>query len=117
MCGGVYFTTVIIFCDNCFNDFDHSLPIIFNLGACTTFYNVSYKTSYVRNMYASLLVLIGSTKIVFVSYVYNINMCFISLLLVIGKPPVKYVCIYPVSVFASTIAADTLLFFPSLFGK
>ena len=49
-----------------FNDDDASLSIMFNFGVCPQFSNVSYKISYASNMSASLLVLVGSTKIAFV---------------------------------------------------
>ena len=60
--------------------------------------------------------LIGSTKIAFVSYVYSINMYCIPLLLVTVKHPVKSVHIFPVSGFASPIAANTTLLFSYLLG-
>ena len=103
--------------NNAFNTVDASLYIMFNVGACTAFYNVSYKTSYERNMSASILVLIGCTKTEFLLYAYSINMYCITLLLVTGKHPVKYVYIFPVFGFASPIAANTQLLFSSLLEK
>ena len=109
LCGGANCITVILFLNSQYNSVDASLSIMFNICACPTFSNASYKTS--------LLVLIGSTKIISVSYAYNINMYCIPLLLVTGKRPVKSVYILIVSGLASTIAEDTQLFFPSLLGK
>ena len=65
-------------------------------------------------MSTSLLVLMGSTKIAFVSYVYSINMYCISLLLVNGKHLVKSIYTFPVSGFARPIAENTRLVFSSL---
>ena len=99
------------------NAVDASLYIMFNFGACPEFSNVSYNKSYFRNMSASLLVLMGSTKISFVSYAYSTNMYWIPLSLVTGKRPVKYVYTFPVSGFSRTIVENTKLLFPSLWGK
>ena len=90
---------------------------MFNFGAYPKIFNVSYKASYARNMYESLLVLVGSTKIVILSYAYSIHMYCIPLLLATGKLPFKYVYTFPVSGFASPIASNTLLLFSSLWGK
>ena len=78
---------------------------------------MSYKTAYVRNMSASLLVLMGSTKISFVSYAYSITIYCIPLLMVTGKLPVKSVYTFPVSGFARPIVENTKLVFFSLWGK
>ena len=88
-----------------------------NFGACPVFYNVSYKTSYAHNMSESLFVLIGSTKTVFVSYKYSINIYCIPLLLVTGKLPVKSVYIFPVSGFANPIDANTKMIVSLSFEK
>ena len=74
LCGGSSFTTVIIFCNSSFNNVDASLSIMFNFSACPEFFNVSYKTFYTCNISASLLVLVGTTKMAYVSYAYSINM-------------------------------------------
>ena len=58
-------------------------------------------------MSVSLPVLIGSTKIAFVSYAYIINKYCIPLLLVTWKRPVKSVHIFIVSGFSNPIAANT----------
>ena len=63
-------------------------------------------------MPVSLLVLIGFTKIVLVSYAYSINNYHITLLMVNGKRPVKYVCTLLLSGSTRPIAANTeFLFF------
>ena len=94
------------FCDKRFNAVDAILYIMFKFETCPAFYNVYYKTSYACNISASLLVLIGSTKIEVVSYAYSINIYCIPLLLVTVKCPVKYVYILTVSCFANTIATN-----------
>ena len=68
--GGASCTTFFLFCNSRFNAVDASFSI-FYFGACPAFSNVPYKTSYARNMFASLLVFVGSTKIVFFSYACN----------------------------------------------
>ena len=90
---------------------------MFNFFACPTFYNVSYKTPYVRNMSVSLLDLIGSINIALVSYAYSIHMECIPLLLVTGKLPVKYFYDLPVSGFTRPIAKNTDFVFSSLWGE
>ena len=87
------------------------------LGACTTFSIVFYKTSYERNMSTSLIILMGSTKITFVSYTYSFNMYYIHLLFVTGIRPVKSVYVFSVLVFAWSIGANTQFLFFSLWGK
>ena len=61
-------------------------------------------------MSATIIVLIGFTRIAFVSYAYSINIYYIPLLVVTGKRPVKYVYILPVSGFAYTIASNSQIF-------
>ena len=117
VCGGASFTTVILFCKSCVNAAGASLSIIFNFGACPPFSNVSYKTSYARNMYVSILVLMVSTKISFVSYTYSINMYCIPLLLVTGKCPVKSVHTFPVTGSARPMAINKEFVFSPLRGK
>ena len=107
---GANCTTVLLFCNDQFNSIDASFSIILNIGACPAFYTVLYTTSYVHNMSASLLVLICSTKISFVSYAYINNMYCIPLLLVTKKLPVKHLYILPVSGFSSHISTNTPLF-------
>ena len=50
------------------------------------------------------------------SYAYIIDMYCIPLLLVTGESPVKYVYIFPLSVFDSPIAENTQILFSSLWG-
>ena len=71
ICGCNNCTDVFLFYNSHFNAADASLYIMSNFGACSAFSNVPYKTSYARNMFASLLVFVGSTKIVFFSYACN----------------------------------------------
>ena len=68
-------------------------------------------------MSASLLVLVGSTKIALVTYAYSINMFFFLILLVTSKYPVKYVYNFLVSGSSSNIYANTQLLFSSLLEK
>ena len=68
-------------------------------------------------MSASLLVLMGYTKIAFVSNACTINIYYIPLVLVTGKFPVKYVYTFPVLGFSSPIAENTQLLFTSLWGN
>ena len=110
-------TTVLIFCSGRFNAVYASLSIMFNSGVCPTFYNVSDKTSYARNMSASLLFLMVSAKISFVSYAYSINMYCIPLSMVTGKRPVKYVYTFPVSGSVWPIAENKEFVFSSLSGN
>ena len=114
---GANCNTFLLFCNSHFNAVDASLSIMFNFGACPEFSNISYNTSYICNMSASLLVLMGSTKITFVSYLYSINMYCILLLLVTGKLTVKYVYTFPVSGFASPRAENIQVVFSSLWEK
>ena len=58
-------------------------------------------------MSVSLLGLIGSNKIAFEPYEYNISMYCIPQLLVNGKCPVRYVYTFPVWGFAMPIVANT----------
>ena len=97
ICGGSIFSTILLFYNSRFHANHASLSIMFNFGAYPAFSNVSYKISYERNMSVSLLVFMGSIKIVFVSYSYSINMYCIPLLILTGKRPVKYVYTFPVS--------------------
>ena len=96
ICGGDSCATVLIVCNSRFNSVDASFYIMFDFCACPTFYNVSYKKFYARNMFASLLVLMGSKNISFVSYAYSINIYLITPLLVNGGLPVKYVYTFQV---------------------
>ena len=66
ICGGASFTTALLCCISRFKAVDASFTTMINFGACPTFSNVLYKTSYACNMSVSLLVLMGSTKISFV---------------------------------------------------
>ena len=81
------------------------------------FLNVSFKKSYARHISATLLLLIGSTKIAFVSSAYIIDMYCIPLLLVNGESPFKSVYIFPLSGFDSPIAENTQILFSSLLGR
>ena len=87
----------LFFYNRRFNEVDNSLSIIFNFGACTTFYNVLYKTSYACNMSVSFTVLMDLTKVIFVLYAYSVNMYCIPLLMVTGKISVKSVHTFLVS--------------------
>ena len=117
------YTVVIIvllfffFVNRIFSAFDASLSTILNFGACTTVSNVSYNVSYARKMYVSLLDLIGSTKILFESYAYNISICFIPQYLVNGKRPVISLYTFTLSGSDRKIAANTYFLVYSLGGK
>ena len=68
ICGGASCTTVLLFCNSCFISADALFSIMFNFGACPAFSNVSYNTSYERNMHVSIIVFMGYTLIVLLSY-------------------------------------------------
>ena len=106
ICGGANFNTVFLLCNIHFNAVDASLSIIFNFGAFSEVYNVSYNTPYARNMSISLLVLMGSTNIVLVPYAYHIRMYYITLLLANGKHTVISGYNFPVSRSARPIVAN-----------
>ena len=107
----------LFFVNSRFNDVDASFSIIFNFVACPAFSNVYYKISYARNISASLLVLMGFTKIEFLSYAYNINMYCIIQSLVNGNLPVNFVYTFPISGSDRLIASNTEFVFSSLRGK
>ena len=66
LCGGARCITVRFFCNIHFKAEDASFSIMFNFGTCPAFSNVLYETYYAHNIYVSLLVLVGSTKITIV---------------------------------------------------
>ena len=117
ICGCNNCTDVFLFYNSHFNAADASFYIVFNFGACPTVSNVSYKTSYARNMSVSILVLMSHTKILLVSYAYSISMYCIPLLLVNGKHIVRYVYNFLVSSYDRPIAENTELVSSSLGGK
>ena len=80
-------------------------------------YNVLYNVSYSCKMYASIIDLIGSTKIASASYAYNIRMYCIHRLMADGKLPVRSMNTSPVSGSARPISTSTEFVVSSLEGE
>ena len=89
-----------------FSAADDSFSMMVGFGSCTVVYNFSYNVPHERKMSMSLLDLIGSTKIAFESYGYDISMYCISQLMMNGKRPVISLWNFTVLGSARPIAAN-----------
>jgi hypothetical protein len=79
---------------NYFTDVD-ALSIIWNVGCSPVSVSCLYSTGYARTASVSDLDFIGSAKMAFPSYSYNINTYLFPLLDVVGNLPVRSVYTFP----------------------